>query len=777
MVWFQTPLALLAIPVAAAVLYYLVLQDGAGSKRRRYALFASRLVIVSFLIVAFAQPFVVQTTTVEGGESVQILVDSSDSMGVFEDVADEVAAGVESQGIDVTTTRVGDGDSSRVGDALISNVERGGNVLLLTDGHVINGRSLESAAESASALNARVSAINLTATETERYVALRGPGKASAGVEETFDVCVGGTGDDATSEVSVSIDGETAYETTTAGGCEEFDHTFEETGDHRMVASILADDMYGSNNEFRKTVRVVQPPDVLYVSSNQYPLLDLLEQLYNVETANEVPSNLDGYYAVVMQNVPADEAGDLSALQDFVIDGNGLVVAGGPNAYDGGGYEDSLLGDLVPVRSGEPDRTSDLVLVIDVSGSASGDMDVRRGLAFDALEQLGGGNRVGVVAFNQEAHRIHDIEELSTARGEIEDKLSRLQSGGSTDIARGLRGAEEMLGGPGNVILISDGLVTEDKYASATRVARDLGRQDINVVSVGVGNTNLGTDVMSTLADESGGSFFQAGETDRLSVLFGGSDRTPEGDKLTLVDTSHFITQGVETTTDLPTAHEVKVKPTGRFLVSTGSGDVAMASGRYGLGRVVSVTAHTGDGVLGGLLQDPDSLLVSRSVNWAIGDPERQATDVFDVEDTRVGETTEISYRGSSRPSTELDFSRTDDDEFVATVTPSEPGFETVGTTEYAVNYPLEYGGFGLSNSVFRAVEATGGTVYEPSQTAAIAEEVRTTLSEPRETEQGIEWIPIVLALLLYLVEVSMRRLHDVYGYRFGRFLPSRTQQ
>ena len=775
MVWFGTPLALLLIPVAAAVLYYLVLYNREGSKRRRYAIFASRLVVVSLLIVAFAQPFVVQTTTVEGDERVHVLVDSSDSMEVFEDVAEEVTAGVEQQGIDVTTTRVGQGDESRVGDALMSNVERDGSVLLITDGHVTNGRSLEGAAESAGALNARVSAINLTAAGTERYVNIQGPGKVSQGVGETFEVCVGGVGSDSPSDVTVSIDGGTAVETSIVAGCEEFDHTFEETGDHRMTASIGGGDMYERNDVFRKTVRVVERPDLLYVSPNQYPLLDLLGQLYDVETANEVPSNLDGYYAVVMQNVPANGAGDLSTLQDFVIDGNGLLVAGGPNAYGEGGYADSLLGDMVPVSSGEPDRTSDLVLAIDVSGSAEGDMDVRRGLAFDALEQLGGGNRVGVVAFNQESHRVQNIEELSTARGEIEDKIRRLQSGGSTDIAAGLRGAEEMLGGPGNVILISDGLVKQDKFASATRVARDLSRQDINVVSVGVGDTNLGTEVMRTIADESGGSYFQASETDRLSILFGGSDRSPEGDRLTLVDTSHFITQGVETTTDLSSSNDVKVKPTGRFLVSTGSGDVAMASGRYGLGRVVSVTAHTGDGVLGGLLQNPDSLLVSRSVNWVIGDPERLATDVFDVEDTRVGETTEISYRGSSRPSTDFSFSRTDEDEFVATVTPSEPGFNTVGDTEYAVNYAREYGAFGVSNSVTRAVEATGGSVYEPSQTAAIAEEVRSTASEPRETEVGLEWIPLVVALLLYLVEVSLRRLHDVYGFRFSRFIPRRT--
>jgi hypothetical protein len=768
MVWFESPLVLALIPVAAAALYYVFIADGEGSKRRRYAMFGSRLVVVALLVVVLAQPFVVQTTTVEGEERVQVLIDGSDSTEVFEDVGEQIAAGIENEGVNVETVRIAEGDGSRIGDELLSNVERDGSALLVTDGYVTEGRSLAGAAEAARAINAEVSAVNLTATEAEKNVRLDGPQKASEGVEETFEVCLGGVNLDRTStSVTVDVDGESVFQQDMSPGCQDFSHTFGSTGEHRMTASVSGsgEDVYESNNEFYKTVRVVERPDILYVSKDQYPFLELLQQLYDVETANEVPSDLSGYYAVVTQNLHADSFGDTAALQEFVIDGNGLVVAGGPNAYDTGGYSDSPVGDMVPVKSGETARTSDVVLLIDVSGSTEEGIDVQKGLALDAIEQMGGSNRVGVVAFNQNAYAVEEMRELSTARGDIKRSIQQLQSGGSTDISIGLQGAEDMLGGSGNIILISDGVVDGERRNTALQTASRLGAKDINIVSVGVGELGTNEDVLRAIADRSGGSFFRATETERLRVLFGGQDREPEGNKLTVVDSSHFITDGVETTTDLPATSEVKVKQTGRFLVSTGSGDVALASGRYGLGRVVSITAHTGNGVLGGLLSDPDSVLLARSVNWAIGDPERRALDVYDVEDTRVGETTEVSYRGESRPSGELDFSRTSKNEYVATVTPNSTGFKTKGEVTYAVNYGREYSGFGLSNSVIRATEATGGDLYEPGETAAIAEQVRSHASEPRETQNDLSWIPLVVALLVYLTEVCLRRLHEVYGY------------
>jgi hypothetical protein len=61
-------------------------------------------------------------------------------------------------------------------------------------------------------------------------------------------------------------------------------------------------------------------------------------------------------------------------------------------------------------------------------------------------------------------------------------------------------------------------------------------------------------------------------------------------------------------------------------------------------------TAYWADGSLDGLLEAPDSLLLTRSTNYAIGDPERGRTGVVEATDTRVGEPTTVTYRGESRP-------------------------------------------------------------------------------------------------------------------------------
>jgi len=774
MVGFESPLFLLLIPVAAGILYYFLLYDvnGEVSERRRYAIFGSRLVIVALLILVISQPFVVETTTELGDETVKMLVDGSDSMEVFEDVSEDLAARIERQGVDVTTRRVASGSSSPLGNALLSNVERNDNVLLVTDGRVTEGRSLEGAAEAARGVGARVNAVNLTVNDFESYVTIEGSEKASVGVEQKFEVRYGGSnlGMEA-GEATVTIDGEQVTSQTVGGEVTsfEFSHTFDSPGDYRMVARLEdgGEGVFETNNVYRKTIRAVEPPRVLYVGDRNYPFREFLGQLYDVDTRSEVPSDLSDYYAVVIQNTHANNVGDVTALQEFVIDGGGLYVTGGPSAYEGGEYRGSILGDMVPVRTGEGEESADVVLLLDISGSTENFQGVIKGLAFDALDSMGDQVRVGVVAFDYRAFNVHPMTDLATGRGDVRGAISRLSpEGGGTDINVGLRGAEDMLGGSGNIVLISDGIVSEEVKDRAVQTARRLNERNIRITAVGMGELDTDEDVMRRIAEAGGGSFFRATDAERLSVLFGGDNKEVQGDKLTIMDTTHFITQGVETSGDLPNANQVTVRPTGNFLVATGSGETAMASGRYGLGRVVSVTAYAGQGFLGNLLQEPDSLLLSRSVNWAVGDPERLSGGVFDVEDTRVGEATQLTYRGSSRPNVEgVEFKSAGDNEYIASVTSTEPGFESVGETEYAVNYAREYGGFRMANTVRRAVRSTGGGVYEPSEAARMAEEVRTRQTEPRETQRGLEWIPLVLAILLYAVEVCLRRLYDVYGY------------
>jgi Mg-chelatase subunit ChlD len=752
----------LVVPIGLALFWWLLFRRrgrSEASERQRRLAFLSRTILVVLLVTAAMAPYTVATRETPGEPRVTLLVDESDSMGVMPAVADRLANDIEREGVTVSRLSAGSGNRSALGETIGANLQENASMVVISDGQVTEGQRLDSVAEQAAELNATINTITLDPNRTERYVTVVGPPKASVGVETQFLVQTDGVRtDQGAPRITVEIDGTEVATGSPEDGTIEVSHTFEETGNHRVTARIDGEDVYAVNDVFRKTVSVVEQPDVLYVSRGRYPFGNYLDRLYNVTRKESVPDTLDPYYAVVIQDVAAGDLGNVNQLQRFAIDGNGVVVVGGNNAYENGDYGNSSIASMLPVRMGESQGgATDIVLTIDVSGSSQEGMTVQKALALDVLNQLGDENDVGIVAFNFRAFEISEIRSLAEHRPLLEDRIRRLQSGGGTEIEVGLRGAQEMMGDRrGTVILISDG---GDDPAQPEVVARQLGRDGVQVITVGVGQ-RVREDTLQRIAAASGGTYFRADETNRLRLLFGGQSRQYAGQGLSLVDSNHFITSGVELTADPGQANTVSVKDGADFLVAAGDGTPALATWRFGLGRVASLTAHDQEGTLDGLLTQPDSLLLTKTANWAIGDPERKATDTADAEDTRVGEPTTVRYRGTERPDVEgLDFRRTGETTFGATVVPRRTGFESVLDTTYAVNYPLEYGGFGQSPALEALTRTTGGRTFQPSQAAAIAQFAKNRAERVRDVRDGWTWLFIVAAIVLYALEVIARRV------------------
>jgi hypothetical protein len=470
------PAVLLALPVALALVGWLTVRFRGGggdwSRRRRLVLLASRVVVVVCLVLAAAGPYTVASQTTSGDPRVRMLVDESASMEVTGADPGALAAAIEDEGVPVTRSVIASENTSRVGDAVVANVDRGASVLVVSDGQVTGGRSLEEAGEIARDANATVHTLELSVPAAERYVTLAGPAKTSVGVENAFLVRVDGAGiGNESRTVTVSAEGTPIATGEVSGaGAFEFTYAFSDVGSHELEVRLDTDDRFAGNDVYRKSVRVVPKPKVLYVARGEYPLGDLLEGLYDLERAESVPADLSPYRTVVIQDVPAPALGNVSALQRAVIDGTGMVVVGGPNAYENGGYQNSSLAAALPVSFGEGGgRTARIVLLVDVSSSAESGMRVQKAIALDVLEQLGDGNEVGIVGFNTQAYRVQDIVDLEGNRGRLRERIRRLTSRGGTDLGIGLRGAAEMLGGPGTVIVISDG---NDRGSTAAPVAR-----------------------------------------------------------------------------------------------------------------------------------------------------------------------------------------------------------------------------------------------------------------------------------------------------------------
>jgi len=758
------PLALL--PVAIAALAYLTLggDDGtrSASERSRRLLLASRVLVVCLLVFGAMGPFTVQSQETPGEPEVTLLTDDSASMAVQRNVTDRLASDIESEGVPVTRASIGTGGSSPVGDGVAANLRENGTVVVVSDGQVTEGRSLAAAAEEARSLNATIHAVELNATETERAVAIEGPETVTTGVETEFTVRLRGAAVDERVPVEVTVDGESVRnESLDDNGAFTVSETFEETGTHRVTATVRGDDVYERNDVFYRSVRVVEQPDLLYVADGDYPLRSYLEELYDVTTASSVPSTLDDYAAVVVQDRPASEVGDVGALQEHVVGGGGLVVVGGENAYDNGGYERSSLAPLLPVRVGNATGSAaNIVLLIDVSGSTQRTFEVQKATALDVVQQLDGRQRVGIVAYTIEPYRVADLQPLEGNRQKLTDRIRRLESGGATDTARGLQGANTLLGDrQGTVILLTDG---QDDPDPATVVARRLDRQGTRVIAVGAGG-NVDEDVLQQIADAGGGSYLRADDTTRLELLFGGGGQQVEGDNLTVVSRNTFITSGVEPTASPGRANEVRVKQGADFQVATADGAPAIASWRFGLGRVVSITAYDDANTLDGLLEAPDSILTTRSVNYAVGDPTRTLTDVTTATDTRLGEPARVRYRGESPPD-ETAFSQVEEGLYRATVTPEERGYRTAFGAEYAANYRPEYGRFGRSSALSSAVRTTGGQSFDADRGAEIARIASERSTRVRSVRNSWGWVPLLLGLLLFVAEVVTRRLQVYRG-------------
>lgn len=759
----ERPLALLALPAGVLLLWGLVWRGATGtaSERSRRWFFATRLLVVALVVLAAAGPYTVASRETAGDPRVTLLADRSDSTAVSPRVTDRLTNGIEGAGVPVTTTTIGSGDSSPVGDAVAANLRENGSVVLVSDGRVTEGRSLAEVAELARSLNASVSVVSPSPTDREQYVSLNGPSKTSVGVDNRFLASIDGVrvGDAATT-VTVSVDGERVTERTVRDGTGafEFSHTFEDTGTHRVTARIEgADDVYSQNDVFYKTVRVVEKPTILYVSPGDYPFREYLGEVYDVDTASSVPADLSPYHAVVLQDVAAGSVGDTDALQEFVIDGNGLLVVGGRNSFERGGYEGSSLASMLPVSMGEgTSRSTNLVFAIDVSGSSQDGMRVQKAVTLSALDQLGDENRVGLVGFNHNAYAVAPIQSLGENRGSLEGRVRRLESGGATDIAGGLRGAGEMLGDdPGTVVLVSDG---HDTVGPPSAVAQRLRARGVQVITVGAGkNPNEGK--LRTIARSGGGSYFRATETNRLGLLFGGGKRY-EGSGLTVVDSDSFVTSGVELTSNPGEANDVSMRRGADFLVATDDGTPAVATWRYGLGRVGTLTAYGSDGTLDGLLTRPDSLLLTKSTNYVIGDPERKATGVTAVSDTRVGSPTTVTVRGEERPTAEgAQFRQVGEGRYEASVTPDDAGYHDVLSASYAANYRAEYAGFGPDPALESLATGTGGRVFRASEGGRIAEFAREQSTRVRPVRDEWTWLALLLAALVFTAEVVYRRV------------------
>jgi uncharacterized membrane protein len=691
---------------------------------KRFKLYYSCVLIIAMFLACGIYSGISATTTIpaEQSKSILVLYDNSSSMQYHNITSIQILEQVAHLNPEIQI--IAQGERSDIVSSTQGAISKDASILIVSDGFNTDGESYQKLLESAQSADASLYSLKLETTLPDASVIIQGPDKAYASSSSTFIVNVLGN-NKLPGKLEIYFNGQLDRTVT------QYDKpiyiTKQITQDSTIEAKLIIEDLEPKNNQFFKTVRVIEKPLIAYQGNNER-LEAYLSQLFTVQKVQTTSlSQLsEKTTALILANQPVS-AINMEVLSDFVSDGNGLAVLGGTASYDFGGYDSSELGHILPVTKGKAGQRSQAVIVIAIDISSSTDtlfsststtkaIEIQKAIAYNLVEQLPEDSMVGIVAFNTEAYLVSDLVPLKSSRSDILQKIARIQMQGGTRINVGLNAAHEVLKdqyGGSSIILVSDGQIGGSNDGPKTQeVTKMIAEKGIVVYTVGVGS-QVNEGVMRQIAKETGGLYISPSETERLAIKFGEtkqSQSTSTEFGIYVADSTHPITMGLQPPqSKFENSNVVLPKPGSDILLMNDKGDPALVTWNYGIGRVGSWLPFNAEQEYGTIL-GTDSLLFSRYLSWVVGDPERKNPPLLAISDTELGKDAKVVAHAQSIDelanklgvsSTELaalNLQKISETELVGYVKSPQAGFTTLFGRTFATNYPKEYEQIGQSD-------------------------------------------------------------------------------
>jgi uncharacterized membrane protein/Mg-chelatase subunit ChlD len=787
--YFSEPRLLILVP--------LILIAGVASLRwnRNKLLVLSRAAIFCLLVVALANPYVTVTeTTMTKRPLITVVSDLTASTEIFDrDAAERVQADLPDSQI-----RTFSGTSTPLGDKILQYAQQGGALLLVTDGYSNQGIDLKEALALARAANSTVFALDMVPVEEDYSVEISGTNTAVLGGDYPFTVIVRGASGEFEGQLTVRADDSVIYQDRVSGegrsNTIKISNRFSSTGTHLLEAAIsFPKDAQRENDRYQKAVYVVPKPEVLLVAEEESPLSEVLSEQYKLATtasfrADQLGTDGKRYKAVVLDDQKYDP--ELAGLKEYVRNGGGLVVVGGEDAYDFGNYRNSTLEDVLPVKSVpsifEGGKTT--VIIMDISGSTRREMliggatflDYEKALTIELLKSPEfRDDRMALVVFGTEAFVVFTPTPIAGKQIMIEDRISSLspQPGAQeeTQLNTGLALAWNILNSSsseGEVVVISDGRVKEypEIFEDSVGMIRDM---EATVHLVEVKSFEDAPGGFRDLAAKSGAEYHSAVYPGSVTIR---AEKRPEGEELPeeeeipasgyalmIANPNHYITTDLSLVANATGFNDVTPKSGGQGLVVMLDGKPILTTWRYGLGRVCAFTSDDGAAWAPEVYSAKNSRLVSRTVNWAVGDP-RPESGRIDAEDGWLGTPLEITITSPSPPKIGSgQVEKVGENRYRVIITPERQGIYTVGDYGIAINYPLEFRYVGFNPDFSRLIMSSGGKLFSEEEVAgSLVEEARKRGEITTQQRVSRRWALLFAALTIFLAEVIVRRLREV---------------
>ncbi|MDF1530915.1 MAG: VWA domain-containing protein [ANME-2 cluster archaeon] len=707
---------------------------------------------------------------------------------------------------------------SDIGNAVVASSIGGDHIIVVSDGNNNFGKDLGESIDFVAGTGTSIYAVTQQPKDNDLSIQITGARTAVLGNENLLGVEVRQAGGQADFTLSIKVDGETKYsEAISHTGVMKgvsFSNTFYSLGPHVVTAEITSsDDLRPDNNVFNKTIYVVPKPRILLITlDTESPLRKVLKNMYDLDTA----STLDGmdfsnYKAVVLDNLyeGSISVDSVDNLRKYAAGGGGLVVVGGDNSYDKGDYLGTELESLLPVESYASAYAGsvNVVLVLDISGSieAYEALDDEKAMIINLLQGMGRDTNVGVVAFGGDAIQVSNglLPMSSHAnRDALVDRVAKLRTGlGGTSIDEGITTANRMLdntSGQKYMLVFSDGAV-KDSFEDSKAVISGIDSTDTEIIFVMIKtnvfkerevktDNNRGEYFIKVLADQAGGDFMQLETYQRLDLTFGREspdlpDGGPDAYAIVRLDEEHFITRYLNISGSIAGYNDVTQKVGANRLVTTSMGKPVVTSWQFGLGRVVALSTDNGQLWAGSLYSGENARLLPSMVNWAVGDPRPDDGIVVFSSDMSLGSPGIITIRSDDMP--EVTFNgqsvpvmQTEKRTFEGVIEPEVKGVLPLKVSTgmvtlediAAVNYPLEYRDVGNNPQFLEAVKQNGGGVYTMEQVRSMLfNDIRENSVITTVEHGNLGWIPLLAALVIFLVEVIIRTAKGIIKIKMKR--------
>lgn len=289
------------------------------------------------------------------------------------------------------------------------------------------------------------------------------------------------------------------------------------------------------NNESWAVLLAKDKPRILYIEGNPGQGTYFKNALKATDLEVEMRSSwgfpasltqMKRYSCIIQSDVPATylSTQKMMLLNQYVRGGGCYIMTGGENAFGSGGYYQTPIEKLLPVRFDlEKNRRQPsvaLALVIDRSGSMMGDkMRLAKEAAVVTANMLGARDLLGVVAFD---HTPKVVVELTYAanRSRIEQLIRRITADGGTEIVTAVEMANQMLCDARakikHMILLSDGQSGRDRLEDVLSEARQCG---ITISVIGVGS-DVDKGMLELIKERGQGRSYYTTDPNELPRLF-----------------------------------------------------------------------------------------------------------------------------------------------------------------------------------------------------------------------------------------------------------------